>query len=193
MASHPYQADHLGELLDELLSWFRGRGRFGALATALASQIQELEESLLDLRAERTLDVAAGAQLDQYGLLVGEPRGGLTDAEYRQFIDARLLANTSGGNVDRILDVVRLVTQTLVVDVLYRLLGSGPAYTLEIVRTGHMTGERLARALALLDAISPAGTAYRFVEGIEPALSDGPFRFDSGAGFDRGMLGTLLH
>jgi hypothetical protein len=193
VGSHPYQADHLGELLDELLAYFRTRGRFGALASALASQLQELEESLQELRDERTLDVAAGAQLDQYGLLVGEPRGGLTDAEYRRFIDARLLANTSGGDVDRILDIIRIVTQTLDVDVRYRLIGSGPAYTLEIVRLGHLTGERLARVLGLLDAISPAGTAYRFVEGIHPAMSDGPFRFDSGPGFDRGFLSTLLH
>lgn len=55
-----------------------------------------------DLGQSGYLGQAAGSNLDQWGALIGQPRSGLTDAEYRLFISARPMANRSTGAIDEL-------------------------------------------------------------------------------------------
>lgn len=202
MGSHPYQPDHAAELADELIAYLRTKPRIAALGEALGSQLQELEESLLDLRDERTLDVAVGEQLDQYGRLVGEQRGALADDEFRRFIAARILSNTSQGVPDRLIDVIRILagpfaleTPTTYTEPIY--IPRYPAgYTLTVIREPPaLTAAMKERIRAQMVSITPAGVEPVLIEAMFTA--DGPFRFDCsavawGAGFDVGELAGLI-
>ena len=55
--------------------------------------------------ADPAYGVGRGVQLDRIGRLVGQARGGATDAEYRPLLRARALANRADGTTDRAIGV----------------------------------------------------------------------------------------
>lgn len=79
------------------------------LLAGLVSQFQPIEEAFAQLLLERSVNNAVGAQLDAIGKIVGQPRSGLVDDDYRRFVRARIAANRSSGLVDDILRVIALV------------------------------------------------------------------------------------
>lgn len=85
------------------------RPRVLALVTASARRVQEIEDVMLDLRAQLDIASASGGWLDRLGRLVGERRGDLGDALYRRFVQARLLVNSSTGHIERIARIGALI------------------------------------------------------------------------------------
>ena len=55
-----------------------------------------------------------GDQLDIWGEIVGEERGGRGDADYRTAIDFRIVLNTSGGEPETLISALRFFTQPTV-------------------------------------------------------------------------------
>jgi len=71
--------------------------------------MQELEDAVWSVLTERWVPEAVGAQLDEMGEIVGEPRLGRTDAEYRPAIELRISLNQSGGEPERIIEFLRRI------------------------------------------------------------------------------------
>lgn len=109
--------DHPEQAVARLIQVFRGKKRFEAVIRAFGRQVQELEDAFWQLLQEQTVDTAIGAQLDVLGRIVGERRGGSSDADYRLRIRARIRTNLSTGTIDDIYAVFRA------------LLGSTPGYS----------------------------------------------------------------
>ncbi len=105
-----FEPEHCDRILEALLFQFRDKPRITALACALAEGVQQLEDVVWTLIADRTLQAASGASLDQWGGVVGEDRGALDDDDYRRFIQARIIANNSGGTTEELIRVFVLVT-----------------------------------------------------------------------------------
>lgn len=79
------------------------------LVATLATPFQSLENALQQLLTERSVDTAVGAQLDVIGKLVGQPRNGLVDADYRRYVRARVATNRSTGVVDDLINITELI------------------------------------------------------------------------------------
>jgi len=85
-----------------------------AVASTLGERAQDVESTLWDLATQRTPSNAAtvGAQLDAWGVLVGQPRlggdypAGESDTIYRQKLAAAVLRNRSRGTGNDILGVM---------------------------------------------------------------------------------------
>lgn len=97
------------------LIWqYRGdKPRMQALLSAYLNILQTLEDTAQQVLTQRWPLTAEGVQLDTLGKIVGQARGELSDAAYRLFILARILANRSKGraaNLGEILDVVGVPT-----------------------------------------------------------------------------------
>jgi len=185
----PYQSDHAGEGVGELLSQFR-RPNAEGYVRGICGPVQGLEDSTLDLRADRLIAASVGAQLDAWGRVVGEQRSGLSDDDYRRFIIARTIANRSDGEPDSLLRVFALIAgpATAGEPVRYDMTGFGPAaYSLVIVRNAPMTSALAARVVAEMQSINPAGVGQSLIEASPTA-----FVFNTGPGFDVGSLATLL-
>ena len=71
--------------------------RISALLAAWTAEVQALELAYWDLLTKRSPATAEGAVLDLLGKIVGQPREGRTDEQYRVWISARVLVNQSSG------------------------------------------------------------------------------------------------
>ena len=87
--------DHATRALALLPDQFQKDG-IRALLSSWTPEFQEIEDALWVL-FEATLDTATGARLDQYAVLLGEPRQTLSNTALRKVIRARILANRSQG------------------------------------------------------------------------------------------------
>lgn len=89
--------------------WRGNMARFEELLSLFAGVLQELEDTTVALVLETTLDAAEGVHLDQYGELVGEPRGDLEDDDYRRMIRARIAINGSNGRPEDLITILALI------------------------------------------------------------------------------------
>ncbi len=101
--------NHVERALARLPEQHKNKPKLIALLTALAGPAQGIEDALWQLLVERFVDTAIGDQLDTIGGIVGQPRNGMLDAEYRRFIRARVSVRRSNGVTEDILRVVNLI------------------------------------------------------------------------------------
>jgi hypothetical protein len=113
VASHPdehvivHVPNHEAKAQDLLLWQDRGRPRLEALVASFGTGAQMAEAlSWAVIVGTSTLQAAEGVNLDRWGALVGEQRGGLDNEQYRTFIELRQLVNTTFPNEDRLWTVV---------------------------------------------------------------------------------------
>jgi hypothetical protein len=88
------------------------RGNQPRLQNWLASfmtQMDSIEGVSMDVLVGRWPLTAIGAQLDTLGDIVGQERGGMTDAQYRLFILARILVNRGNGRIEEINDILAIL------------------------------------------------------------------------------------
>lgn len=181
-----YIDDH-DERLVRRLPGKRRTPKTSGLARALGLALQEVEDAALDMVLAHTVEAAFGVWLDRVGRLVGEPRGGLDDTDYRRWIRARILASRAQGAVDRVLEVIATASDAVEV----RYVPSYPAdYALELIPSADLTVEQEARLVALAEDITPAGVGVRVV-----VAETGYFGFDGdpdALGFGEGTFAGLI-
>jgi len=175
-----YNDSHVTQALELTLGQLWESPRLRELIDALVTQIQVVEDVIEELSTERLLANAEGAQLDDYGELVGQQRLGLDDDRFRVLIQTRIQANGSNGEATRLIEVISVVVGA---DVWYRW--RGPAcYSLEYETATPLEADfvRFLREVVLL--CTPVGVEFEVVEA--PV---GAFRFDTpGSGFDDGLF-----
>ena len=82
-------------------SFTRDLPRFSALAEAVLSQVYDLIAVVQQMNAAFSVSSAVGVQLDALGASLGIPRPeGMTDADYRQVLSAKLVFFTWDGAND---------------------------------------------------------------------------------------------
>ena len=93
------------------LGWALQKPRLLAVVGALLDRYQLIEDLLHQILLLSWLEDAVGVLLDEIGDLVGQPRNGgaypngEADAVYRRRIGARIVANSSGGTVEDVIQV----------------------------------------------------------------------------------------
>ena len=100
---------HAAQALGRLLEQFKNKTDLAAWLSTYIAEIQEVENMLVSLNTERTLDSAVGVQLDGIGRIIGQARDGQTDDVYRIRIKARIALNLSSGTVEEVLTIMGLV------------------------------------------------------------------------------------
>lgn len=182
-----YVADHARRSARRLLSQDWDKPRMVALAEALGAGTQGLEDVTFDLLIGRRLEAATGAQLDQWGSIVGEARGAIDDRDYRRFIEARILANISKGTVDDVLGVWERVTYPANI----RYQAMYPAgFKLYAVRPKWLAPRMRRRIRRIMEDVRPAGVTLALIEAL-----GGYFGFEGGeasAGYNVGKFARVL-
>lgn len=164
------------------------RERIRALVEAFGAGAQAQEEMSWDVLVSTGLDEATGDALDQWGELVGEQRGGLSDSDFRQFILARMLVNRSSGLIDELLEILDVATQPNVG--VWHQNNFPAGFYLVVDRQAFMSEATRRRVARLMEDARPAGRHMSVIE----ALSGG-FGFaddDSAEGYGVGPFSRLI-
>lgn len=149
-----------------LLTQFHDSPNLNAVQNAFLEQIAELEIVFEQLR--NLIDESAGAQLDMLGKIVGQKRFGMNDADYKLWIDARILLNKSRGIESDLRELLRVLIQH---DVEIR---EHPevAFTVFMQRSCQQDGQKL---FDIINEAKPLGVKAR----LQIAFKEPVFRFDT--------------
>jgi len=155
-------SDHAARAVANLTSEFDNASDLQALLTeVIMPEVQELEVLFYSLITERLLDGATGAQLDAWGKIVGEPRDGLNDTQYREFIRARIRTNLAEGEIERIIDVLKTITMADTV----RFIPAFPAsFVVQFEVTSYGDPGFNNRVKNQIESITPSGVGIQIVE-----------------------------
>lgn len=102
-----YTESHCEDAKNLLTQEYKGKPRIEAFLCALGDQCQLVENAYWQLLTLRDLANATGINLDILGKIVGEPRKDRTDDVYRTFIGIRILVNSSDGQLEQLLTILR--------------------------------------------------------------------------------------
>lgn len=103
-----HKTTHESEVEGLQLEQFKDATNISALIGVYVNEVQNIENSIFDVRSAYWLDYAIGAQLDAVGDIVGLGRAGLSDAVYRNLLRMQIVANGSSGSIAELLRVFEL-------------------------------------------------------------------------------------
>lgn len=174
--------------LRRLVQQFRGKPKIEALLQAIAAQTQALDDALEELRTERWIDSAEGAQLDGLGRILGLDRGAWDDEEFRARLRVRIRVLLADGTPESIISTLALLAEGAPV----QLVESFPA-ELRIVMGGPVTPEVEGALRETALSIKPPGVALWLESGSNPDEPEFAFDGGDGAGFGVGVLRGVIH
>lgn len=100
--------DHVDQAQAKLLEQFQDKPLLLALLASYIRRIQRLENAVWEVIEIRGIDASEGVGLDAIGVIVGRPRLGLEDIEYRISLKAQIRINRSSGTPEDMIDVTTL-------------------------------------------------------------------------------------
>ena len=89
---------------------FEGSEKLMNLMRAFLEPIDEILSTTADLKNNRWLETAVGAQLDQLGAIVGMPRFGRLDDDYRRAIRFQIFINLSKTEPETMITALRVLS-----------------------------------------------------------------------------------
>jgi hypothetical protein len=101
--------------LSLLIEQFQLSNNLKNMLKCYTERVQYNESVLTNLMYKRNIDYSSGAQLDKIGDEVGIKRYGLNDGEYRSLIKFQIFINTSDGNPDTMILVLKEITNADIV------------------------------------------------------------------------------
>lgn len=176
--------NHADQAVDRLLTQFRDRERLEGVVRALVAETQQIEDHRWEITNGRRIDDAAGYQLDLLGKLLGVERNGAADETYRTRLHVAWRLNTSSGSVEDLHELFDLLSPGSV-----RVDESYPA-SVSVAVTEPIPFE-VAEGVTLLRRAKLGGVQAFFQW--QDAESESLFRFDSGPGFNEGVLTGSLN
>lgn len=146
---------HIAEGLANLISQFDGKEKLRDVLTVFLSQIQDLEDAYAQILTDTTIDLSVGVQLDNIGDIVGEPRSGRTDEQYRTAIRARISLNNSEGTIE---DIAELIISVAGIPISVSIIEFFPAaFIAEINEAVDLAIVDVNRVVATIASGRPAG------------------------------------
>ena len=183
-----YEPEHARLCRDRMLQHLR-QPRTSRLLEALGGGVQVVEDDAFNVLVAMVLPMAVGDQLDKWGELVGEVRGGLTDPDYRRFVQARIKSNRSEGSVDELIAVLELLTFPSTV----RYFDLFPAgYAIQFIHGEWYSDVVASRVARFMQDIKPAGISMALVEGVRGYLALDVDAVPPAAGLDDGVMARRL-
>lgn len=187
MSDPVYITDHVERARELLTHDLSDKPNVDAVLVASVSEVQSLEDALYELTIQRRIETAQGAMLDQLGAIVGEPRAGLADDDYRRFVQARVETNIGEGEITRLISVLKTITGA---DVVHYQTTPPANFSVAYVVDSPLSTSLRARIVAQVVELTPAGVGFEVVES-----PTGFFGFQGNPralGFDAGKLSSII-
>lgn len=166
----PIITTHNQDAKNRLLEQYKKEpGIEGLIESYFGNQIQDLEDVLQLFFDRLNIDISEGVQLDGIGKIVNQDRLGLTDELYRLFLKGRIGANVSEGDIERLIEVWKTITQANIV----KLEEIFPA-EVNLATDVALPDNLIDIAFALIQNVSGAGVGV----GVTTFLPEDAFSFD---------------
>jgi hypothetical protein len=183
-----FTTEHVEEAIAKLLQQYKGKPNIEGFVSALAEQVQSIENMLKQLFEETSIDTAVGVNLDIIGVIVGLTRTlGQADEDYREDLRVKVIQNLNEGTPQEFIDAALYFIGATYVE--YSELY--PA-SVGIVANVALTQAQADAIKIRLEAFLPAGVSLGNFGFIDPL---NPFKFNVGSGFgdfyDAGVGGLL--
>lgn len=188
-AGYPAQIDHIAAGVRRLPSQFAIKTKIVALLKAMLGPCNDIETALQALLIQRTIDTAVGAQLDIIGRIVGQPRLGLSDTDYRRYCKVKIKAENSGGVIEDLISVCVLILDVSLVAPL-TVTTQQPATVVIQHFAGALNDTLAATCYSFLRTAGAGGVRVIF-EWIDVPIAQ-VYRLDAGPGLDVGHLAGSL-
>jgi len=104
-----HKTDHTQEGLARLIHQYADKPRIKLLLQIYLDQIQTCENAIFSLIDNANLDNATGWLLAALGKILVQPNPGLSDANYRTLLRARVKVLRSDGKPEELLTILRLI------------------------------------------------------------------------------------
>lgn len=144
VALTPLPASALASVALTLLpAQFKDAAKLRALLAGLTNVFQDIADTLADIKAQRAIAAAVGAQLDSIGAVLGFARGGLSDADYRLALAKAAKLHEGGGTIEDVYTGIAAYAPTVTSQIL--VTGEGGAEFSLLVDdsiTGPITAEQ---------------------------------------------------
>jgi hypothetical protein len=101
--------EHTNEALKKFLFQFQDKKNINSLIKIISKQLNDLEDTLADLKDRRSIDNALGKQLDVYGLYKNVPRLGQKDEDYRQSIKNQIALDSTNGSCESAINSAKII------------------------------------------------------------------------------------
>ena len=180
--------DHVAGAQANLLQQYQGRPLINTLLTVAGQELNQAEQACIDLFNLRSIDVAAGLQLDGWGAILNLARAGMTDSAFRAALYAIAAAYTTTGTPEQLMALARLLfgagcTVTIVEDqpavVIVQIENGAPILSETQIHQIFQTSKPAGVALAVV--VVPSDPYFGFNEDSSP----------NAAGFDAGNWGDI--
>jgi hypothetical protein len=119
---------HVADAQARLLQQFRSKPLIAGLAGAIVTPIQTIEDAMFSVDSGRQLGTAVGAQLDGIGALLGTPRSGLGDDQYRALLYGTLAEDNSDTTLTTLSNIILSVFGAVAVFVDAQLPGGNVGF-----------------------------------------------------------------
>lgn len=148
---------HEEDAISRLPEQYKGKPKFERLVRAYGTQAQALEDVLYEMILANNIFYATGAELDQIGDIVIQPRDGRLDDAYRVRILAKIAQNVSTGTGEELIRIFKLLMQA-------RLVYLNPIYpaSMQINAVGFDPVGSAAEIKAAMNASRVGGTSFDF-------------------------------
>jgi hypothetical protein len=141
--------------LSLLIEQFQPKERINGVVEAVVGRHQDVENVGNDLLLFRYIDTAVGAQLDILGEIVGQPREGRNDTDYRVALKTRVSLNTSSGIPETVIQALQFFTNATQVRLIERYPAAMYLFTDGTVIPSSLTAQ--------MEAVSPTGVTVTVV------------------------------
>jgi len=158
-----YIPDFAARLKKLVLSQFKYSPNIQALIKSIGDSTQDLEDAAFDILQSRLLNNGSNSELAMYwGPIVGEEKGALTNAEYRNIIRGKMSAINCDGTEDAVLAAWISATEP---GESWCVRHQSAGYMLYTVQAQPLSDAMRERLRSLMDICKPGGVGYEMVEG----------------------------
>lgn len=161
-----------------LIEQFKRSPDLKSVVSIFTDQMQTVENTNDNLIMSRLIDTSEGVQLDGIGDIVGEPRNGRSDDAYREAIKFKTFINASNGEPNRLLDILKNITNGTDASILEFFPASAFLFTDGTPSADLLAGSPKSNLQIQMERVAPAGVQLDIVSsfgGIQ-------FEFDTEGG-----------
>lgn len=171
--------DHIDQAKKRLISQFRGKPKIEGILEGILGGFQDIETMFFAIFSNSIFN-ATGAQLDEYGEILDQPRGQYTDDEqYRVILFVKIARNISNGTYLELTSMFRILMNPERIE----YIEHSPATFGMLAVNPDPIGD-LDLIHEVIKAAKPAGVAFYLTEGDQPLFSFLEDPDPEGLGFD---------